>query len=647
MMEPTTWLAGSGELYDTIVDRLVLDGGAVAVDSLAEAVVAEGDTVVLARDGWEPQRDAEEQARVRGVARLLPLRLIGDLGVVGPWVVPGRPGCQVCAERRRHLWRRQNFREEPLEAPVPGLAFTRAHLDHFSLLAEQALSGRLLGEREIHVVRGDLTSHTHTMVPLPNCPGCSVLPVDSAELAAMALQPRPQSDPEAFRAETAGRPPELLRAQIHDWRYGPVGHIFRSENSVMALSSAELALPSGHPGEGGHGRAATYGRGETIALYEAMERLASATPHGKRTVVRGAENELDEAVDLKELGLHDPRCYSDPLFAFHPYDPDVPTDWVWGWKLGEGKPVLVPEHVAYWNIDGWGRTGHAPRFLYESSNGCALGASPEEAALYGLFEVVERDAFLLTWYTKRPAHPLRVSDEEVPELRGMRALLDTFGYDLSLFDITTEIGIPAVLSLVVRRDDEGPVAFFAAGAHCDPRRAVSSAAMEAVTNAVIRERLPEKMRHEQEEKARPLLDDPTRAQTLHDHTVLYNFPETRPWWSFLDPDRPARTLWEQFGDWRARWVRDDLTDVLRTAVSALTANGLDAIVVDQTDHCLTDPKPATVKVLVPQAVPMTFGHAHRRTRHLRRLTQLPSRLGYRRADEPAVDPDLVPPHPFP
>lgn len=653
-MTSTLWLIGEGQLFERVVQRFdsgsepAIAGRVIAVPTVDDATITAEDTVIVARNGWEPERDIAEQDAIRAVTRMLPLRIVGDLGIVGPWVEPDQPGCQVCAERRRHLWRRQNFSSEQLSGPVPSVTLTSAHLDHVTEVGLHVLDQDLLQEREVYVSTKHLTGQIHTMVPLPTCPGCSNVPEDSPELARVDMDPRPQPDPEAFRGNVSGLSGDELRTMLHDWRYGPVGHIFRSENSVMALTTAEVALTSGNPGEGGHGRAPTYHQGETIALYEALERLDSSTPQGKRTVVKGSQNSLADAVDLSELGLHPLESYDHAKFAFTPYDPDLEIDWIWGWKMGEEKPVLLPEHVAYWNLDHLDRPGgHPTRFLYESSNGCALGSSLEEASLYGIFEVIERDAFLLTWYTQRSPTPLHVTDEEVPLLRGMRALLNKLDYDLLLFDITTEMEIPAVMSVVVRRDDNGPVAFFAAGAHCDPRRAVAAAAIEVVTNAVVRYRMPADMRQDQEFEGRRMLEDPTTVMTLHDHSILYTFPETRSWWTFLDRTKPATTIEEAWGDWKERWLRDDLTDVLREAVSVLTANGMDPIVVNQTDRVLTGPVPHTVKVIVPQAIPMTFGHVHRRTRNLRRLHELPVQLGYRQPHEQPIDPDKTPPHPFP
>ena len=75
----------------------------------------------------------------------------------------------------------------------------------------------------------------------------------------------------------------------------------------------------------------------------------------------------------------------------------TPMDWVWGYSFLQERPILVPELLAYYSLScGEG-------FVYETSNGCALGGSLEEAIFHAIMEVVERDSFLLTWYARLPS----------------------------------------------------------------------------------------------------------------------------------------------------------------------------------------------------------------------------------------------------
>src|SRR5262249_31050201 len=150
----------------------------------------------------------------------------------------------------------------------------------------------------------------------------------------------------------------------------------------------------------------TFDGSERIALLEALERYAGAAPTGRRTVLRASFAELgnDRAVDPVRLGLPDPAYDGHPRSATLPYQPGLVMGWGYGWSLTHRRPVAVPEHVAYWDPPG------DVRVVYECSNGCALGNSPEEAALYGLFEIAERDAFLMAWYAGTPLDRVRLPD---------------------------------------------------------------------------------------------------------------------------------------------------------------------------------------------------------------------------------------------
>lgn len=53
------------------------------------------------------------------------------------------------------------------------------------------------------------------------------------------------------------------------------------------------------------------------------------------------------------------------------------------------RPILIPESLAYYSL------GREDSFVYETSNGCALGGSLEEAIFHAILEAAERDSFCL------------------------------------------------------------------------------------------------------------------------------------------------------------------------------------------------------------------------------------------------------------
>jgi ribosomal protein S12 methylthiotransferase accessory factor len=639
-------------MIDLDLPQLQVQGTGPLAEAITASLAGLSEPVLIqVGDGWEPEKavSAVKASAAAGI-QLLHVRVDGPLGIVGPLLAPGARGCAWCAEawRRRVLDRKypQNVRAGlPGRPGAPPALIDAVAAVVLAALADEAVAARLA--TGCYVIRAsDLTGRLHRFTPHPDCPVCDRRPLDAPW--SLRLVPRPQADPARFRSGPADLTPAKLRDVFADWRYGQACHIWRSEASPMCLVSAEIVRPRGERTDG-YGRDISYPASELVAVLEALERSASSSPTARRTAITAAYREVaTDAIDLERLGLHEPASYGKKGFRFAPYSPDTPTDWVWAWSFGQDRPVLVPEHVGY--VQHRPRGSGSARFLYESSNGCAIGRGLEEAILYGLCEVIERDAFLLSWYARLPAAELDLEDPQLTSdlaLSHQRDRLEAAGFGLHVFKISLDHPIPAVMSLAVANDqDRIPQAFFAAGAHPDPGRAIRSAVAEVVTNLVLYdEQRRERPTLYDPERLAPMLAEPDLVVELEDHVGLHTLPQARERYAhLLAPDRPVLGLAQAFGDWRSRWLRDDLTDVLRDVLADFRTRGLEVVVVDQTDPDHQERLDLrTVKVIVPGTMPMTFGHLNRRLRGLPRLTEVPASLGYPVSD-PWTSPD---PHPFP
>jgi ribosomal protein S12 methylthiotransferase accessory factor len=393
--------------------------------------------------------------------------------------------------------------------------------------------------------------------------------------------------------------------------------------------------------EFGYGRSDTVDGAERIALFEAVERRLALQPCARNGTVSASFTELgpERAIDPASLGLPDPRYDHHPASRLTPYRPDLRIRWVWGASMTRRLAVAVPENIAFYGLRS---APGAPRIVDETSSGCGLGSSLEEAVLYGLFEVAERDAFLMAWYARTPLDRITVPDDAL--VLHMTDQLDESGYDLLLFDATNDIGLPAVVSLALCRteDPSRPHAYFGAAAHHDPRVALSSAVKEAATG-VLTHAVVVRKSHSRE-RLLEMLADPTEVRTLDDHVALYSLPEARSRYDFL-LHRDDSVAWQEL--WPASPERaTDLTAVLTGTVDRLAGLGLETVVVDQTDRWTRERLGLhAAKVMVPGSLPMAFGFAHQRTLGLPRLLRVPFELG--RA--PAVrehDELTLYPHPF-
>ncbi|MGO4456077.1 TOMM precursor leader peptide-binding protein [Streptomyces sp. M-16] len=596
---------------------------------------------------------AEELSRhaLRHPVALAPVRFDGAVAVVGPVLRPGAAACLCCAEYQRLATAggRVPWRSGELAlAGVPSPALAEAAV----ALARELLDAPRDGAEEdgavVHLLhQGRGTWSTHRVRPVGGCTVCHPLPADSPAAAApLPAAPRPLPDPYVLRAPNPRTEADRLRAALYDERFGPVRRLLRAEDSAFSLTGAFVT--DGRPVEdGGYGRARDFPGSERIALFESAERYAGMRPTGRRTALRAPFAALgpDRAVDPRRLGLPEAAHHGHPASPTVPYTPGLALDWVHGWSLTRRRTTAVPEHVAYWDVPGGADRG--PRVVYESSNGCGLGNSPEEAALYGLFEVAERDAFLMAWYAATPLRRVEPPPDDLDTLL-LADRAAVAGYRLVLLDATNDFGIPAVVAVCryTGSHPDAPRVFLAAGAHHDPRAAIRSAVAEVVTNVLeAPQRAAAAGGPRDPERLRPMLDRPELVVTLDDHVGLNTLPEAAPRLEFLFADTPRLTVAEAWPG--APEPVGDLSALLGATVDRLARAGLEVIAVDQSEpglraglglHC--------VKVVVPGSLPMTFGHVNRRTRGLPRLLEVPYRLG--RTPRPLRHEDLaVHPHPFP
>ncbi|GAA3404812.1 TOMM precursor leader peptide-binding protein [Paenibacillus hodogayensis] len=645
-MKTDVSVIGKGTLADLV--RRDLCG-----DKAPESRSAQMGVLVYDDEHASEYAEAEEQLQLSGIPWLRGIVRSGE-GLVGPWVRPGTPGCSLCADTRlliadsRPGYGQEEMNPDPsgpdldsLEADSTVESEPSAGLRHVARLLAAEARRVLRGERprllerlyavDLHTLRSSL----HTFLPDPSCSLCGTQPDDSAEAARIRLQPRPKAGVGQYRF----RPLKDIEAALGQYRDARTGLINAEQADLMApFASVNMNVPSFAFGnEITAGRSHRYTESYATAALEALERYCGQLPRGKRTVVTDSFNRLGAlALDPVRAGLYAQEQYDRPDFPFEPFDPDEPIDWVWGYSFRQERPILVPELLAYYS------SGFGGNFVREGSNGCALGGSMEEAILHGILEVAERDAFLMTWYARLPVPRLNPGTAGDPELELMLyKVRAVFGYEVQLFDMTMENGIPAIWALARSAVPGSLNLLCAAGAHLDPARAAKSAVHElAGMLHMLRGAFGEARAD-----AELMYADPSLVQRMEDHVMLYGLPQCEERLDFLlHPARAPKSFQERFGT-RPAAAHTDLTDDLRDLLRTFRQLNLEVVVVDQTAPEIARNGLSCVKVLIPGMLPMTFGHHLTRLTGLERLYSVPVRLGYRK--KPIAAGQLNPhPHPF-
>jgi len=598
--------------------------------------------------------------RVRkDAAAVFAVRLELQRAIIGPFLSTAGHGCSLCAEERRNgarrhadahqmLWSR--YGDDIAKLHPTSLTAASADLVVCVICAEiEALARRhdpsdlqTFGAfLAIDLLRFDV--RRHTFLPNPMCRLCAQLPNDNPDAAAITLQPRLKIA--SSRARTAAIDHMTLRKIYSDSESGVIGSVQRYRSAIVAGVVASAGRGPGQTPATGWGRSLDYATSEATAIAEALERLGGLAPRGVTTVVRAPYRELvGQALNPQLLGLYPEDRYVHESLPYRRFDEDLVLPWVYGYSFAHQAPILVPESYAYYGHHH--NSTHSQRpFVYEISNGCALGNCLEEAVLHGLLEVAERDAFLLTWYARLsiPRVDPETIDDPTARLLISR-IATTTGLSVALFVSTMEQGIPCwwVMGIDERQRSAFPKAVCAAGSGLDASSALLNALSEL---AGVAESARRPLDAATVTRALEMVEDPALVREMSDHSLLYYHPQAFNRFDFLLDSKAMIS----FSEVKRRWPWPhhlDLSDDLREAVARYLRCGLDVIVVQQT----TDEHRAggfdCVKVVVPGTLPMTFGHSLRRTDGIPRILDVPVTLGYR--DRPLQPFEINRyPHPFP
>jgi ribosomal protein S12 methylthiotransferase accessory factor len=667
--EPCIGLIGQGQLCMEVKRQMEERYRTVSLAASDSQPLAVCQLLVCCQDTWSPGPLLELNRRClqAGVA-FLPVYTQFAEGIIGPCVLPGVQGCVHCAELRKlaatsssadyelysHYLANRKLPPEiqPWLSSFGAATMAALVVQEVTAYLQQAGQGQTRCALLILALQ-TLECSRHAFLPRPDCAACGSLPQDRAELAVITLQACPKPDALTYRARRPAASTAQLRATYVDSRVGLITALTRDTHDLLPTVGSRLASEESDGLETATGTGCTLRPDDSvrISILEGVERYAGLRPRGKRSTLRASYHQLMQqgqpALDPATLGLHSPDQYAWYQQGHHchplvPYHPDLVYTWVWGYAFRSQAPVLIPEHCAYYGVP---ISTENPAFVFDVSNGCALGNCLEEAIFHGLLEVIERDAFLLAWYAQLKVPRLALSSLSDPQVRLLLEHLQYHsGYTIHALNITLDHALPCLCLLGVDEQERAgmPKAHIVTGAHPHPEQAVFRALRELTTVLTTSPH----MLPEQRAQALEMLADARLVQVMDHHPLVYYLPEAFARLHFFCHRQQPQTFQQAFADYyRHPSVELDLRADLQQLIAAYLARGNDVLVVDQTapEHLACGLR--CVKVLVPGMLPMTFGEHNRRLTGLERLQHVPWALGYQ--DHPLTAAEINPhPHPF-
>lgn len=285
-----------------------------------------------------------------------------------------------------------------------------------------------------------------------------------------------------------------------------------------------------------YGRANTYKDSYYTGILEALERFHGLGSSTVKSVVK-TENELESEnksfIPFKKFYHYDVFNFEQKYFDFPIYSLDKQLSWVKTQSVCEKKSVLIPEQIAYFSSEQIVNARNEPRYISETSNGTALGSNWYESSIAAILELIERDSFLVHWYTKSKPKliidNININDQEIQMILGYLEYID---YKTHIFDITLETGIPAYwILLEYKGEDDKALSFYtAAGSNFNELKAIKSALIEASTSIKV---FKEYMRIKYTDEELSLLQkDFFQVKKLEDHLYLFSDNSMRQYLDF-------------------------------------------------------------------------------------------------------------------
>lgn len=310
---------------------------------------------------------------------------------------------------------------------------------------------------------------------------------------------------------------------------------------------------------------------------------------------------------------------------FRRFTEDMRLGWAEGVSLITGKPILVPAQLLFF---GYKFSPGEKRITYASSSGCACASSLEEALLKGIYESVERDAVMITWYAKLSPPAVDIySSAYLRDLCESRGYLES-GKSYNLRYISLDIDMPVIMGIAKITIGGKERMFVGASCNLDPEQAAFKALLEIGQGVPFVKQF--------------LILDPFPSyedmefKDFNDNIRYYSDPEHIGNLDFLLESEEKISVHQLPNRYTG-----DIEEDLRTAVHILRERGLEPIAFDHTTEDMLELGFHVGRVLIPEL--MQLGTPSDPLLGNQRLYEVPVKLGLKTADM-ELNSDW---HPFP
>ena len=493
--------------------------------------------------------------------------------------------------------------------------------EHFASQTIRAIlssSNNHLKDSLLELLPSPIRKLQHPLLPRPDCPIC---------IRSRAIADRSLSDSINFilvrKSVTA------LEQYLVSPLTGIVRQIVRLPSKVSISNDVvvvQVELSNSWYSNSPKWRELCFGTGKSeleaknSALGEAVERYAARSSICHEVVVNSRSKLLHCSVNPRDLVLYASQQYSS--IQFPEYSDNMSLAWVKAKSLIDNADKFVPACAVFADLNQNDRS----EILFPlGTNGLASANDYNQAALNALLEVLERDAFLISWLNRLATKHINYNDYPNEHVQRIISAIKKQGLELHVIKFPTDhcVNVFGAILLDFKKASSGPIASFGLGAALSGKLAVAKAIFEVVQVRTILYQFFENYPH-LEQRARKISGNPQLVKHSLDHSLYYARGESWNELQFLFNSPTEHYSWKDYND--NNDSRKNPSYQLRQILKSLRATGAkDVLLSNITPSDLYSLGLWTIRALVLEFQPLHHGYKNRRLGG-ERLFNLPIKL---------------------
>jgi ribosomal protein S12 methylthiotransferase accessory factor len=168
------------------------------------------------------------------------------------------------------------------------------------------------------------------------------------------------------------------------------------------------------------------------------------------------------------------------IFSGYQFNKESLFCWTEGKSLFSGKKALIPSQLIFWNYNfqkyGW----REPAIREQNTNGAGGHYALTKAILGGLYELIQRDGFLIYWLNGLSLQKIKNDSIEYEPLKNLLEDCQDLGLEVVFLNTMTELGVPSCICLVLDHSETGPKVSLGGGCESDWSKALYRSLIETL-----------------------------------------------------------------------------------------------------------------------------------------------------------------------